>query len=181
MNLFSLFHGEKVRLSAITPEDVPTLTLWYQDVEFMRLFDSLVARPRTEEEIQKWRNDWRNDKDSYMFGIRTVLSDELVGLIDIGGISWQHGVGWLGVAIGDRANRGRGYGTEAVTLLLDFAFRELNLYRVQLNVFSYNTAAIRVYEKLGFTQEGILRQALHRDGQRYDILMYGLLRPEWEK
>jgi RimJ/RimL family protein N-acetyltransferase len=61
-----------------------------------------------------------------------------------------------------------------------YAFRELNLYRISLTVFSYNTRAIRLYEKLGFVHEGVSRSALYRDGQRHDMLLMGLLRPEWE-
>jgi RimJ/RimL family protein N-acetyltransferase len=63
--------------------------------------------------------------------------------------------------------------------MLDFAFRELNLHRVQLTVFAYNTAALALYEKLGFTREGIHREALHREGQRYDMILFGILRREW--
>jgi RimJ/RimL family protein N-acetyltransferase len=65
-------------------------------------------------------------------------------------------------------------------LLLQFAFGELNLRRVQLTVFSYNTAAIRLYEKLCFQREGTFREFLQRDGQLYDMYLYGLLRREWE-
>jgi RimJ/RimL family protein N-acetyltransferase len=64
-------------------------------------------------------------------------------------------------------------------LLLDFAFNEINLHRVFLTVFSYNQRAIRLYEKLGFQREGIYREHLQRDGQRFDMLHYGILRREW--
>ena len=62
-----------------------------------------------------------------------------------------------------------------------FAFDELNLHRVQLTVFSYNERAIALYEKLGFQREGVYREHLQRDGRRYDMYLYGLLRHEWEK
>jgi RimJ/RimL family protein N-acetyltransferase len=66
-------------------------------------------------------------------------------------------------------------------LALDFAFRELNLHRICLTVFSYNPAAIKLYESLGFTREGVYREHLQRDGQRHDMILYGLLRREWLK
>jgi RimJ/RimL family protein N-acetyltransferase len=66
-----------------------------------------------------------------------------------------------------------------MTLALDFAFKELNLHRIQLTVYSYNTRAIRMYEKLGFQLEGNYREYLLRDGQHYDMLLYGLLSHEW--
>jgi RimJ/RimL family protein N-acetyltransferase len=64
-------------------------------------------------------------------------------------------------------------------LALDYAFSELNLHRVQLTVFAYNARAIALYEKLGFVREGVYREFLHRDGVRYDMYLYGLLRREW--
>jgi RimJ/RimL family protein N-acetyltransferase len=67
-----------------------------------------------------------------------------------------------------------------MTLALNFAFEELNMHRVQLTVFQYNERAVALYEKLGFQKEGVYREFLHRDGKRYDMYLYGLLRSEWE-
>ena len=89
-------------------------------------------------------------------------------------------IGWVAIAFGDEANRGKGYGYEAMQLLLKFAFHELNLHRVQLTVFEYNIRAIRLYEKMGFVREGTQREFLQRDGRRYDMYFYGLLVHEWE-
>jgi RimJ/RimL family protein N-acetyltransferase len=103
----------------------------------------------------------------------------MIGAIDLDSIHWNNGSAWLGIAIGDPVNRGLGYGSEAMHMVLRFAFDELNLHRVQLTVFAYNLHAIRLYERLGFVQEGVWREALHRDGQRWDVLHYALLRHEW--
>jgi RimJ/RimL family protein N-acetyltransferase len=86
----------------------------------------------------------------------------------------------MSIGLGDSANWGKGYGNEATRLALGFAFNELNLHRVQLTVFDYNSRAIHLYEKLGFQQEGIYREFLQRDGRRFDMYLYGLLRHEWE-
>ena len=75
--------------------------------------------------------------------------------------------------------QGAGYGREAMELALRYAFHELNLFRVQLYVFGYNTRAINLYESIGFVREGTLRQSIHRDGVRYDTYVYGILRDEW--
>ena len=82
------------------------------------------------------------------------------------------------VAIGK--DNGRGYGSDALRLGINYSFRELNLYKVQLGVFSYNTRAIRTYEKIGFVREAVQRAMLYRDGQRFDMIEMGILRPEWE-
>ncbi|MBI5667699.1 MAG: GNAT family N-acetyltransferase [Chloroflexi bacterium] len=120
-----------------------------------------------------------SDRD-FLFGIRLRETDQLIGLISLEQIDWPNGTAWMGVGIGEPEHRGKGYGSEAIRLLLKFAFHEINLHRVQLTVFAYNPAAITMYEKLGFVKEGIMRERLHRDGQRHDVLLYALLRPEWE-
>ena len=70
---------------------------------------------------------------------------------------------------------------EAVRLLLDFAFRDLNLHRVYLHVFDTNAAAIRIYEKVGFVREGVLRQAAHIDGRYVDVMVMSILREEYAR
>ena len=179
MTLSPLLTGENLRLTALTRDDIPMITRWYQDADFMRLYDATPARPRDDGDIGRWLEREQKNKDVFLFAIRPISSDDLIGFIDLSGILWTQGTGWLGIAIGDPGQRGRGYGREAVTLMLDFAFRELNLHRVQLTVFAYNTAALALYEKLGFTREGIHREALHREGQRYDMILFGILRREW--
>jgi RimJ/RimL family protein N-acetyltransferase len=175
-----LFQGQLIRLTAMRNDDLSIMTRWYESSEFARLFDYRPAFPRNERRLQGWVNDSDRDRDSnYTFGIRTLYSDDLIGVVELDGIVWSHRVGWLGIAIGDPTHRRRGYGREAIEMTLRFAFTELNLHRVQLTVFSYNMPAIRLYQSLGFTHEGTQREALHRDGAHYDMLMFGLLAREW--
>ena len=175
-----LLRGEKVRLCAWTKDDIPVVTGWYQSVEFMRLFDTIPARPRTAEYVAQWMDEAEKSPNVFSFGVRIVDGGKLIGLVEVEDILWAHGVGSLSVGIGDPAYRGGGYGSEAIALVLRFAFHEINLHRVQLNVYRYNERAIAAYEKLGFVREGVLREFLNRDGQRHDVFVYGLLRREWE-
>lgn len=175
-----LLQGEQVRLTALTADDLPIIAGWQQDAEFLRLFDARPAYPQTESALAEWLNERRKASDAFLFAIRRREGDELLGYVELEGILWSHQCGWLSIAIGERAAWGQGYGTEATRLLLEFAFRELNLYRVQLTVFSYNERAIALYEKLGFQREGTFREFLNRDGERHDMHLYGLLRREWE-
>jgi RimJ/RimL family protein N-acetyltransferase len=162
--------------------DVPTIARWYRDTVFMRLFDAVAAHPQSEVEILRRLEKWREDDNGFTFAVRPVDEgdDTLLGLIELDGILWPHGVCGISIAIGDRANWGHGYGREAVRLALAFAFDELNLHRVTATVFSYNQRSIALFEKLGFRHEGAFREFLQRDGERHDMLLYGLLRPEWE-
>jgi RimJ/RimL family protein N-acetyltransferase len=176
-----LLRGPRVYLSALSREDTPTITRWYQDAEFMRLLDAPPASPRPPSYTEEWLEAAHKSKTAYSFGIRLIEDDALIGLIELEDILWNHGVTWLGIGIGEPGYWGQGYGSEAMSLMLRFAFHELNLHRVQLTVFEYNERAIAAYEKLGFVREGVFRDFLHRDGQRHDMYLYGLLRPEWEE
>jgi RimJ/RimL family protein N-acetyltransferase len=175
----NIFYGSRIRLTAVRPEDSHMYARWYEDSEFSRLYDYRPAYPRSPARMRAIVEEDDKANDGYPFAIRMHYSEEMIGIVNLDGIAWNHRTGWLGIAIGDPAHRGQGYGTEAMEIVLYFAFREINLHRVQLTVFSYNTGAIRMYERLGFTREGAWRQALHRDGERYDMLMFGLLEPEW--
>jgi RimJ/RimL family protein N-acetyltransferase len=176
----NLLRGDRVRLTALTKDDLPAIARWYEDTAFGRLFDAEPATPRSAAELEKWLEEQRKAGNGYLFAIRPLDGDDLLGYIEMDGILWAHQTGWLGIGIGEPDNWGRGYGYEALRLALDFAFHELNLYRVQLTVFEYNERAIALYEKLGFRREGVFREFVHRDGRRYDMLLYGLLRREWE-
>jgi RimJ/RimL family protein N-acetyltransferase len=86
----------------------------------------------------------------------------------------------VSIGIGEREFWGKGYGTDAMNVLLRFSFRELNLHRVGLLTFSINPRAIRSYEKAGFVHEGKVRGAMRRYGKRCDFVVMGILRAEWE-
>jgi RimJ/RimL family protein N-acetyltransferase len=118
--------------------------------------------------------------DVFIFAIRPLDSAEILGIVDLNGIEWAHGVCWLSAAVGYQANWDKGYGTEAVGLALGYAFNELNMHRVQVTVFDYNARSMALFEKLGFRREGTYREAIHRDGKRYDMHLYGILRREWD-
>jgi len=176
----NILQGEMVRLTALNKDDLAAFTGWYEDAGFARLLDAVPAVPKSRDQWEKWLEEQQKDKDMFLFAIRPADGDSLLGFIELDGILWTHGCVWLGIGLGSREHWGRGLGREAMKLALKFAFHELNLHRVQLSVFSYNDRAIALYEKIGFTREGTLRELLHRDGQRYDMYIYGLLRGEWE-
>jgi RimJ/RimL family protein N-acetyltransferase len=95
-------------------------------------------------------------------------------------ISGAHDYADLSVILGHEEDRDHGYGADAISALLDYAFEELGLHRIGLSVFAFNPAAISTYEKLGFRTEGRLRQTVKRGEGFYDAILMSILKPEWE-
>ena len=181
----NLFQGELVRFVAAEPQMAAGLfAKWMRDSEFARLFDSDPARLLSVDKHKEWfKKDLVEEQknDELFFLIRTLEEDLPIGLIGLDGIQWVHGDAWVGIGLGEREYWGMGYGRDAMRILLRYAFEELNLHRLSLSVFDYNSRAIRSYEKAGFVIEGRARQFLSRDGHRYDMIFMGLLRDEWKE
>jgi RimJ/RimL family protein N-acetyltransferase len=177
-----LFRGELVRLAVDDPQTVAeSFSRFTRDTEYWRLANSNPARALSTKTVKEWleRNPENSRGDQFEFSIRTVQDDLLIGDVGLDGVRWNHGDAFVGIGIGNREYWGKGYGTDAMRLILRYAFGELNLQRVSLNVFEYNPRAIRSYEKLGFIHEGRSRGVLRRDGRRYDLVYMGILREEW--
>ena len=172
-----LLTGSRIKLSTLTDENLHVLSSWYLDSRFLRLFDALPPKPKTFEECKNWRDEAYKSDNHFLFAIHE--SNQFIGYIELEGIIWSRRNGWITIGIGDENLQGKGYGTEAMELIMEYAFQELNLHRLQLTVFEYNRAAIKMYEKLGFTYEGAHREFILRDGEGYDMCLYGMLRREW--
>ena len=174
-----LLRGSSVWLAALTEDDLPAIARWYENADFMRLYDSRPAYPKTERDLKQWLEKVREDRSTYAFGVRTLAEDALIGTLELDGIIWPHRVCGTGLAIGDPVNWGQGYGQDAAQLGLRFAFDEINMHRVTATAFSYNERSIGLLERLGFQHEGTYREFLQRDGERYDMHLYGILVDEW--
>jgi RimJ/RimL family protein N-acetyltransferase len=173
--------GERVRLASIREADIDAIIAWDDDPEFLRMLHSGPAYPRPEAAQREWWAERLKKKDEYHFAIRLLDNDRPIGTFHIEDIEWPHRVAWFSIGIGDRSARGKGYGREALALGIAFAFDDLNLHRLSLSVFAYNEPAVRLYQRLGFTHEGTFREYLQRDGQRHDMLLFGLLAYEWRR
>jgi RimJ/RimL family protein N-acetyltransferase len=177
-----LLKGRRIRLSAADPEELTkAYSTWNRDSEFNRLLDARPLRwfsaKASKEALEK---EFAREADAlFLFTIRDLEDDRLLGDVGLEVTEWNAGDAYVGIGIGDRELWGRGYGTEAMNLALGFAFTELNLRRVTLTVFEYNPRAVRSYEKAGFRHEGRKRQALCREGKRWDEIYMGILREEW--
>lgn len=104
----------------------------------------------------------------------------VIGAIELRKVAPEHRSAEMGILVGDREYWGRGYGTDAMRAMCRFAFEEMDLRRISLGVMSFNTRAIRSYERVGFVVEGRLREDTYLGGYYYDTVSMGLLRADFE-
>jgi len=176
-----MFDGKKVRLRAYRKEDIPQALEYINDPEVKRNLVIGVPFPLRLEDEEKFYNDLGSFKDNYSFAIETLDGSNYIGGCGMNQVDWKNRYAVVGIFIGDEQYRGKGYGSDAMRILLRFIFDEMNMNRVKLFVFSFNQRAIKSYLKCGFKQEGTQRQEMFRDGQYHDTIVMGILRSEWEK
>jgi RimJ/RimL family protein N-acetyltransferase len=171
--------AERVTLGPLLDADLPVLFRWINEPE--QVHWNSAYRPVSETDHRAWFEAVRHRSDVTIFAIRTLPEERLIGSCQLRNIDPVHRNAELQIRIGEVDERGVGYGTHAVRQLLHFGFQDLNLRRVYLNVFAHNAAAIRTYEKAGFRREGVLREAAHIDGRYVDVVVMGILRPEFRE
>jgi RimJ/RimL family protein N-acetyltransferase len=180
-----LYEGPDIRFGPIDHEKDPEIeSKWTHDSEFMRMMDTAPARPMSaaiiKKQYEKLEKQIEESRNLYHFMIRAKADDRLIGTAAVQRIEWANGNAFLRLGIGAAEDRGKGYGSQALRMLLRFAFAELNLFRVSAMVPEYNETAIALLEKFGFMQEVGRRKALERDGRRWDLYVFGLLKDEWQ-
>jgi RimJ/RimL family protein N-acetyltransferase len=173
----SILEGERVRLRPVEESDLPHFVRWLPDPELNRWLEHMENPPTLEEEYEWW-HEKRSDPDCVLWAIEGA-EGRLVGTIELR-LTLRAERAELGVAIHDRTQWGKGLGTEAVRLVVDYAFEELNLNRVELTTDEENARAIRCYEKVGFEREGLLRQHRLLDGRFGNTVVMGILRGRWQ-
>jgi len=177
-----LFEGDRIRLAAPDPDrDAVVESRWTHDPDYLQLIDSDPVRPLAPGQIRnKYEAVERDGQKHFLLAIRLKAEDRLLGFVEIRDITWNHRSAQLRLNLGEVADRRQGYGSEALRLALRWAFGEMNLHRIGVNVFEYNEGALRFFEKQGFVVEARQRQALNRMGRRWDVIWLGLLDREWE-
>ncbi len=175
----NILTGQLVSLAAVDPDrDSAIIARWSYDSQFWRLVDTDPAFPGLPRSIQRALEERPVERPR--FGIHTLYDERLIGLIGLHTLFPIQREAIMGIQIGERSDWGKGYGTDALRVLLRYAFGELNLLRVSLSVLEGNERAMRSYEKCGFRYEGRERQAWAYDGRRWDEIYMGLLRDEWQ-
>ena len=179
-----LYAADDICLGPINYETDPEIeSKWTHDASFMRLYDLEPSRPMSaamiKKQYEKLEKQMEESRNIYHFMVRAKADDRLIGKAEIWRIEWTNGIGQIRLGIGTAEDRRKGYGAQVLQLLLRFTFAELNLYRVAAELPEYNEGALALFRKFGFVEEVRRRQALERDGRRWDLFVFGLLKDEW--
>lgn len=179
MTSFKKLIGEKLYLSPCKIEDAALWTEWFNDLEVsIPLGDEAYDMVTLGNQAQL-ANQFINE-GSRVFSIVDKNTDETIGRCLLFNIHHIDRRAMMGIVIGEKSYWNQGYGTEATSLLLDYAFNLLNLNRVELGVFSFNQRAIRSYQKVGFQMIGTRRQFRILAGETHDLILMDILADEFE-
>ena len=174
-----IIRGEHVFLRASERDDVPLFVRWLNDADVLRNLS--MFEPMSDAGEAAWfdRMLAAQGKTDYHFVICLLTDARPIGTIGLHGLDLHNGGAEFGIAIGEKAEWNKGYGTDALRAICDFGFGAVRLERIGLYVYAGNDRARRSYEKAGFTHEGTLRRAHFARGEHLDVHVMSLLRDEW--
>ena len=176
----ALFTTDDVCLGPYDHDADPAVeAAWSQDPRYLRAISLGVARPRTAAQVlesyRKLERQADERGDIYGFALRARRDDRLLGFVRLDEFEWSHLTARLILGIGAEADRGLGYGTQALELITRYAFEELNLWRLWGLLSEEYEAALRFFERAGWEVSARRRKAIRRDGRRWDLLHLSLL------
>lgn len=169
--------GKTITLRAIKESDAQSMFDSLSDEEAKRLTGTKQSFSFEEVLNHCKRVFAANDRVDYAIILKET--GDYVGEVVLNEIDWDNQSANMRIALAGKNWFGKGMGTEAIQLILDFGFNALNLHRIELEVYEFNPRAIRVYEKVGFKREGIRRDALFWDGKFYDAILMSILKSEF--
>ncbi|WEG18830.1 GNAT family protein [Alkalihalophilus pseudofirmus] len=174
-----MLRSKRIHLRKVTEGDVELYHSWRNDVEVMKTTSPYIDSYTLEETRNFVQHILIGSVDSKSYMIVDISSGETLGIISLVQLDMKNRNAECIIDIGNKEYWGKGYAKEALTVLLDYAFYEVNLHRISLKVYSMNEKAIHLYKKLGFKEEGVSREVLFREGKWHDLIHMGVLSGEY--
>ena len=178
MKYFKKLVGERIYLSPRNSEDIEKFTEWLNDFEttdYIGRSSELI----TLDDEKKFLETTKEDKK--VFVIVDFKDDNMIGTVGLHEINNIKRTATLGIFIGDKNYREKGYGTEAIRLILDYGFNYLNLNNIKLDLFEFNERALACYKKCGFREYGRRRKSNFVNGKYYDTIEMDILLEEFKE
>ncbi|MFB3924413.1 MAG: GNAT family N-acetyltransferase [Syntrophales bacterium] len=173
-----LITGKKVYLRGVRPQDVNENYLrWMNDPEVTRFLE-IRYMPRSLENIRKFVESMDGNPNEILLAICLKKDGSHVGNIKLGPINRVHRFADVSLVIGEKSARGKGIGTEAISLMSRFAFNVLNIHKLRAGCYSDNKGSAKAFLRAGFMQEGVLKKQWETGGRFQDELLFGLCRED---
>lgn len=166
-------------LRELERKDLPKINKWRNDPELIDLLGAPFRYINLDVDTKWYESYISNRGNAVRCAITEDDRDDILGLISLVAINYINQSAELHIMIGDKENQGRGVGTFAVETMLNHAFNNMNLQRVELTVLEDNVRAKHLYEKCGFVREGRKRRAKYKNGKFVDVLVYSILKSEF--
>jgi len=179
MKYFKKIEGEKVFISPINHDDYEVFTKWKNDLEDV----VMMGWDRVSYGVLMEKNNLENiakNPENYQMCIVLKETEQLIGYISLFDVDNINRTAKLGMQVGEKEYRGKGYGEEALELILSFAFKMLNINNVMLFVYEFNDKAINLYKKVGFKEIGRRRQAFYVNRVYFDEIFMDILSDEYK-
>lgn len=171
-----MIKGNNIILRPLKLSDWEKTIQWRNDFEIKKLA-MMHPYPVTEFLEKEWYEDLlKNKSNKVVYFTITDNEDSPLGYIFLNNINPINKNCYLGIVIGDSANRGKGIGSVAIKLILDYAFNTLNMIKVTVEVVCQNKNALMLYENFGFVHEGCLKQQFYSNGIHHDVLLMSLFK-----
>ena len=169
--------GERIYLRPLEKEDLDLCLRWVNDPAITATLTVRFPMSRGQEE--SWLLSHYKDRSDLPLAIVIEDGDEHIGNCGLHRIDYVNRNAEFGIMIGEADQWGKGYAPEAARLIVDYGFKQLGMHRIFLHVYSHNERAIKAYRKVGFVDEGTLRESYFRDGRYHDDLIMSILESEW--
>lgn len=174
--------GERLYLRVLHESDITEENIsWLNDPQATQFLEMTGAFPATNDSMKQWLDKFQDTTSELAFAIVDKETARHIGNITLSNINWVHRTAILPILIGSKDFWGKGYGTEAESLLIDYAFNRLGLRKMHHTPIASNIGSIRMAEKLGFQLEGIMREDVFLEGEWHDQLRMGLFVNEFIK
>ena len=177
----SRIYGERIVLREYQDADLLYMKKWVNDPNITANLSDNFLYPHSSYETETFFKTMVEGKAlSKSFVVGAKKSQEYIGQIDLYKLDWKNRFASLAIVIGRKEYLGQGYGSEAIRLIQKFAFEELNLNRLELEVYEYNQAARKCYLQCGFLEEGRYRKKIYKSGKYWDSIVMSILKDEYE-
>lgn len=176
-----MLKGKNVFLTPLERHNLVSVHQWLKELDNLFYFSEYFITPPTLDEIEIWYNSLINNNKNKVFIINHSETKVSLGMIELSKIDWKNKNAYLGVLIGSKNQRRKGFATESLKILINLAFQHWNLHKLYALVIEANLPSIKLFEKMNFIKEAVLKENYFVDNKYHDQFLFSLIRSSYEE